>query len=150
MQGLDIRDLENPTTRLTLQILSMMAEHERSCISQRTKEALRILKAKGIHVGKPKGILQYSMFDQHKAKIKEWCRMGLPYAQQARILKCSVMGIRRYVITRRIFRNSNLNKGFNWVTLKRMKEANKGKIIRDGEWIDDDSKRDTNEKNNKP
>jgi DNA invertase Pin-like site-specific DNA recombinase len=44
MQGLDLVNLNNPTTKLTLQMLSVMAEHERSVLSQRTKEALRVLK----------------------------------------------------------------------------------------------------------
>lgn len=50
-QNLDIRNIDDPTTRLTLQIFSVMAEHERSVISQRTKESLRILKSKGIKLG---------------------------------------------------------------------------------------------------
>jgi DNA invertase Pin-like site-specific DNA recombinase len=56
MQGLDIKDLSNPTTKLTLHIFSMIAEHERSVISQRTKEALRVLKERGMKLGKPRGI----------------------------------------------------------------------------------------------
>ena len=54
LQGLDLRDLSNPTTKLTLQMVSVMAEHERGVISQRTKEALRVLKERGIKLGKPK------------------------------------------------------------------------------------------------
>lgn len=99
-----------------------MAEHERSSISQRTKEALRVLKARGIHVGKPKGVIQYSIFNKDREKIREWCRIGLSYNQQAKLLKCSAVGLRQYVLTRRIPRHDRLRRGFNWVTLKREKE----------------------------
>jgi len=52
--------LSNPTTKLTLHIFSMMAEPEINVTSQRTKEALRALKDRGIKLGKPVGTIQRS------------------------------------------------------------------------------------------
>lgn len=103
IQNLDLRDLSNPATKLTLQILSVMAEHERGIISQRTREALRILKERGIKLGKPFGVIQNSIFDRYKDKIKEWCRLGFPINCQARVIKLSPTGLRHYVRTRRIY-----------------------------------------------
>lgn len=70
MQGLDIKDLNNPSTKLMLHMFSVMAEHERSVISMRTREALRILKEKGLKLGKPVVTIQYSKLDKHKDKIR--------------------------------------------------------------------------------
>jgi len=109
LQGLDLRDLDNLTTKLTLYIFSMMAKHERSVISQRTKETLRVLKEKGIRIGRPKNSLnKYSIFDRHLSKIKEWCRFGFPYSRQARALKMSSTDLRHYVRSRGIYRGPGL------------------------------------------
>lgn len=108
LQGLDLKDLSNPTTKLTLQMFSVMAEHERSVVSQRTKEALRVLKERGIKLGKAFGVIQRSIFDRHKDKIKEWCKDGFPYRCQARALNLSHVGLIHYVRTRKIYRGKGL------------------------------------------
>lgn len=81
----------------------MMVEHERSIISERTREALRILKDKGIRLGKPVGTLQRSILDKYKDRIKEWCRFGFPYRRQAKVLNVSYNCLYHYVRTRNIF-----------------------------------------------
>lgn len=84
MQNLDLTDLNDPSTKI---------------------EALRTLKERGIKLGKPKGTIQKSIFDFYLSKIKEYCRIGLSYGRQARLLKLSKAGIARYVKTRKIYRN---------------------------------------------
>jgi DNA invertase Pin-like site-specific DNA recombinase len=49
----------------------MMAELERDFILERTKEGLRARKEKGIKLGKPKGVIQKSMYDADKPRIEE-------------------------------------------------------------------------------
>jgi putative DNA-invertase from lambdoid prophage Rac len=69
MQRLDLRDLDNPSTKLMLHMFSVMAEHERSVISHRTREALRSLREKGLLRYKPKGTIQSSKFDKFREKF---------------------------------------------------------------------------------
>lgn len=56
----------------------MLAELERDFISERTKEGLKARVAKGIKLGKPKGVLQKSQYDADFAKIMELYQKGVP------------------------------------------------------------------------
>lgn len=56
----------------------MLAELEKDFISERTKEGLRARVAKGIKLGKPKGIIQASMYDKDKDKILHLYQLGVP------------------------------------------------------------------------
>ncbi len=67
------------TTKILVTIFSMVAELERDFISERTKEGLRARAAKGIKLGKPKGILQASMYDNDKQKIFDLYKLGVPF-----------------------------------------------------------------------
>jgi DNA invertase Pin-like site-specific DNA recombinase len=77
-QNLILKD-KDPMNKMMITILSMFAEFERDIISQRTKEALKGLKDKGIKLGKPKGTVQKSIFDDDKEKIVELLCLGLSY-----------------------------------------------------------------------
>ena len=69
----------DPMSKMMITILSMFAEFERDIISQRTKEALKSLKNKGISLGKPKNTIQKSIFDKDQEKIVELLGLGLSY-----------------------------------------------------------------------
>ena len=56
----------------------MLAELERDFISERTKEGLQARKAKGIALGKPKGVIQASIYDKDKDKIFHLHDLGVP------------------------------------------------------------------------
>jgi DNA invertase Pin-like site-specific DNA recombinase len=79
-QGLDLdpNNQHDVTNKVLLTIFSMMAELERDFISERTKEGLRARKEKGIKLGKPKGVIQKSMYDDDKERIKELYQLGVP------------------------------------------------------------------------
>jgi len=77
-QNLILKD-KDPMNKMMITILSMFAEFERDIISQRTKEALKGLKDKGIKLGKPKGTVQKSIFDDDQEKIVELLGLGLSY-----------------------------------------------------------------------
>ena len=59
----------------------MMAELEWDFISERTKAGLQARKKKGIVLGKPKGIIQKSMYDKDHEKIKQLYEFGVPIAK---------------------------------------------------------------------
>jgi len=77
-QNLILKETD-PMNKMMITILSMFAEFERDIISQRTKEALKGLKDKGIKLGKPKGTVQKSIFDDDQEKIVELLGLGLSY-----------------------------------------------------------------------
>ncbi len=79
-QNLDINphNTNNLTNKVLITVFSMIAELERDFISERTKEGLRARKEKGIKLGKPKGTLQSSMYDQDKDKIFHLHHLGVP------------------------------------------------------------------------
>jgi DNA invertase Pin-like site-specific DNA recombinase len=68
----------NLTNKVLITIFSMLAELERDFISERTKEGLRARKEKGINLGKPKGVIQASMYDKDKEKIMHLQKLGVP------------------------------------------------------------------------
>ncbi len=66
-------------------LFSLFSELERD-LSLRTKEALSAKRARGQVLGKPKGTLQKSKFDQHLVRIKELLSYGLSVRKIARVL----------------------------------------------------------------
>lgn len=79
-QNLDLNPAikNNVANKVLITIFSMLAELERDFISERTKEGLRARVAKGIKLGKPKGIIQSSMYDKDKEKIHHLHQLGVP------------------------------------------------------------------------
>lgn len=65
------------TTKVMVTFMGLFAELERDLISQRTKEALKARKDQGVTLGKPKGTLQKSKYDEHKERILELKELGL-------------------------------------------------------------------------
>jgi DNA invertase Pin-like site-specific DNA recombinase len=75
-QNLDIKK-HDMTSKVMITLFSLFSELERDLISLRTKEALANKKAQGIQLGKPKGTIQKSKFDNDLDKIKELLNLGL-------------------------------------------------------------------------
>ena len=75
-QNLDIKQ-HDMTSKVMITLFSLFSELERDLISLRTKEALANKKAQGIQLGKPKGTIQKSKFDNDLDKIKELLNLGL-------------------------------------------------------------------------
>ena len=71
----NINDLQN---KVMLTMFSLMSELERDFISARTKEALKARREAGIILGKPKGVIQASMYDSDALRIKELVKLGVP------------------------------------------------------------------------
>lgn len=64
----NINDMQN---KVMLTMFSLMSELERDFISARTKEALKARKDSGMLLGKPKGVIQSSMYDSDAQRIGE-------------------------------------------------------------------------------
>lgn len=65
-------------SRLLLAIYSYFAEAEREFISQRTKQGLALTKARGTHLGRPKGGRnKHHPLDNYRDKIIKYLEMGL-------------------------------------------------------------------------
>lgn len=69
--------VENPFTDFITSMFAAFAQLERKLISMRTKEALAARKAKGLKLGKPKGTIQPSMYDEHRDQIVELLVLGV-------------------------------------------------------------------------
>ena len=78
-QNLDLNPTasSNVANKVLITIFSMLAELERDFISERTKEGLQARVAKGIKIGKPKGVIQASMYDKDKEKILHLYQLGV-------------------------------------------------------------------------
>lgn len=75
---LDPTNQNDMTNKVLLTIFSMVAELERDFISERTKEGLKARKERGMLLGKPKGVIQKSIYDKDKEQIFELHKMGVP------------------------------------------------------------------------
>lgn len=87
----------DPQTKLILIVMNAIYENERAMISLRTKDALAVLKARGVQLGKPKGQVQHSRLDPHVDKIKELLAAKIGFSGIARILECSRTNIIKYL-----------------------------------------------------
>lgn len=75
-QKLDVNK-QDMASKIIITLFSLFSELERDLISLRTKEALAAKKAQGITLGKPKGVIQASMYDKDLDKIKHWLSLGV-------------------------------------------------------------------------
>jgi len=84
-QNLDI-SRQDMNSKIIITLFSLFAELERDLTSLRTREALAVKKAQGRPLGKPKGTLQKSKFDQDVMRIKELLGYGLSVRKIAKVL----------------------------------------------------------------
>ncbi len=105
-QNLDMNpnNMNNLTNKVLITIFSMISELERDFISERTIEGLRARKAKGIKLGKPKGVLQDSMYDKDKDKIMHLYHLGVPLRKiiQTHIQYGKYSSLKEYIDKRKI------------------------------------------------
>lgn len=84
-QNLDISE-QDMNSKIVLTLFSLFGELERDLISLRTKEALASKKREGQILGKPKGTIQKSKFDNDIDKIKELLGYGLSVRKLSKVL----------------------------------------------------------------
>ena len=64
-------------SNLLISIYGYFAQTEREIISERTKQGLAVARTKGKVLGRQKGQIVKSMYDEHKEKIEELYKLGL-------------------------------------------------------------------------
>ena len=84
-QQLDIHQ-HDMNSKIIITMFSLFGELERDLVSLRTKEALAAKKSQGQTLGKPKGTIQRSKFDQHIEQIKALLEIGLSVRKIAKVL----------------------------------------------------------------
>ncbi len=97
------KENDNPLNTMMLTMLSAVAELERSFISERTKLGLARVRANGTVLGRKKGVLGKSMFDEHLEKIKELHSLGLSLPKIVNYLGVGTsVGLHKFIKTRKI------------------------------------------------
>jgi DNA invertase Pin-like site-specific DNA recombinase len=84
-QNLDISK-HDMNSKIIVTLFSLFTELERDLVSIRTKDALATKKMQGIKLGKPKGTIQKSKFDNDLNRIKELLMVGLSVRKIAKVL----------------------------------------------------------------
>lgn len=83
-------------SKILLMAFSMASEIERDLLSARTKEALRVRKASGIKLGRPKGPGR-SKLDEHKDEIVALLRDGVPKKRVANKYSTSIVNLYNWI-----------------------------------------------------
>lgn len=108
-QNLDLKNgRHDMNSKIIVTLFSLFAELERDLISSRIKEALAAKRAQGVKLGKPKGTIQKSKFDEHVPRIKELLALGLSIRKTSKLLGYSnPIGLTNYVKKRNL-RQTNI------------------------------------------
>ena len=102
-QNLDFVSKDDMLTKMILGVIGMTINLEKDLMSLRTKEALTAKKLDGVSLGKPKGTIQKSKFDQQRDKIEELLSVGLSVRKIAKVLGYNNhIGLNNYVKKRNI------------------------------------------------
>lgn len=97
-------------TLMVLAIIKNTIKLEKDLMSLRTKEALIAKKLDGANLGKPKGTIQKSKFDDQLDKIKELLSLGLSVRKIAKLLGYNNhIGLNNYINKRGIKESLNLD-----------------------------------------
>ena len=101
-QGLDL-NAHDMQSKILITLFSLLSELERDLISIRTKEALASKKAQGQILGKPKGTIQKSKFDDDLQKIKSYLKDGVSIRRISQNLGYSNhIGLNNYIRSRKV------------------------------------------------
>lgn len=91
------------SSKIIVTLFSLFAELERDLVSLRTREALAAKRSQGVTLGKPKGTVQASKFDENRERIEELLGLGLSVRKIAKLLGYSNhVGLNTYIQKRKI------------------------------------------------
>ena len=88
-------------SNLLISIYGYFAQTEREIISERTKQGLAVARAKGKVLGRQKGQIVKSMYDEHKEKIEELYKLGLSVQKIVKYIGVGTQpSLRSWIISR--------------------------------------------------
>ena len=88
-------------SNLLISIYGYFAQTEREIISERTKQGLAVARAKGKILGRQKGQIVKSMYDEHKEKIEELYKLGLSVQKIVKYIGVGTQpSLRSWIISR--------------------------------------------------
>lgn len=89
-------------TKVMIALFGLFAEIERDLISERTKEALAVAKAKGKLLGRRKGSLGKSRLDGKEEEIKSLLSKRIPKSSIAKIMEVSRTALHWFIKSRNL------------------------------------------------
>ena len=92
-------------SNLLISIYGYFAQTEREIISERTKQGLAVARAKGKILGRQKGQIVKSMYDEHKEKIEELHKLGLSVQKIVKYIGVGTQPSLRSFIKTRLYIN---------------------------------------------
>jgi DNA invertase Pin-like site-specific DNA recombinase len=90
------------STKVVLNVFSLLAEIERDLISERTKEGLKRARAEGKILGRPKGTIGKSKLDGKEKQIQEFLKGGINKTNVARYFNVSWSTLEHFIRTRKL------------------------------------------------
>jgi DNA invertase Pin-like site-specific DNA recombinase len=101
-EGICFEGEQNLQTKAMIALFGLFAEVERDLIAERTKEGLAAAKARGQHLGRPKGALSKSKLDGKEDEIRSLLLKNVSKASIARILEVSQTTLHHFIRTRKL------------------------------------------------
>jgi len=99
----ELSTANNALSKLMFSIYGYFSETEREIISTRTKQGLKVARAKGKLIGRQKGQLVKSKYDAHREKIEELYKLGLAVQKIVNYIGVGTQSsLRRYIKSRNI------------------------------------------------
>ena len=100
-------NISSPVNDMMITLLSGFAQMEKNFISERTKSALAQRKTQGIKLGRKKGAIVKSIYDEHLDNIKELINKKVTFSNISKIIGTGTrQSLNNYIKSRKL-KNSN-------------------------------------------
>ncbi|MCP4234644.1 MAG: recombinase family protein [Aestuariibacter sp.] len=101
-EGISLDGYQDMQTKVMIALFGLFAEVERDLISERTKEGLKVARAKGKLIGRPKGRLGKSKLDGKEEEIRVLLEKEVSKTSIAKIFDISRTALYSFIESRRL------------------------------------------------